>query len=1351
VTRAPDRRRASRAAAKGPIDPRLLRHARTSRAGIAVLVLIGSGQAAVTIAIAAALCAIVTALVAPTGAGWPAPLGWALVVLAVAFTVRAGLAWAEQVTAHRTAARVTDELRRALLDRVVERGPAWVASYGPGRLTTVLGTGLESLRPWFSGYLPALILGVVLPPLVVVIMALADPASAVITLLTLPLIPLLGALIGWATRARAQRRWAADARLAGHFLDVVRGLSTLRMYGRAERQIDVIADLTDRHRKATMRVLRVAFLSSTALDLVGTLSVGLIAVQAGLRVAGGSMDLGPALLVILLAPEAYRPLREMAARYHASTDAGAVIADVDEVLATGPADSPAPPVPLTTGPADSPAPPVPLAIDPARGGPASAAHTTAACDSTAVLAAAGAHGAPTCDPGAVPGDTRRARTGAPCDPAASRTPASGQQRDSLSEIRLAGSYPDRDGSLALTGIAAGRWGVRVTGLRARYPGAFEDALHLPGLSVRAGELVALKGLSGAGKTTALRVLAGLHPAEAGAVAVGSVFYLSQRPALPHARTVADAFPPDTAPDDRRAALRTVGLAGEVSGHTPLGEQAAGISAGQRQRLALAVLLHRAARTIADRRRTAAGPVVTLLLDEPTAHLDSLAERLVIDRLHEFAARGCAVLVVAHRPALLAAADRTVTVLPPTGPVPAPVTATVLNALEQPSWTTARPPEVHPQPPATTQRRVIPSETALPAGRTNPAGAQRPDDEPETAPGSGRTGSAGGQRGVDTTETAAGADRVGPAGARRGGGAAGPWWGRLRRPWVAAGLGAGSSLAGILLTGAAAWLLVRASSLPPVLSLSAAVVLVRGSAVARPLLRYLERLVSHEVAFARLGRQRAEVYAGLIPHVPGPRLHRRGDLLTKLVDDVDAGTDGLLRGRLPAVAAVLTAVTCLGAVAWAEPRAAVLVAAGLLVSGVLAPAVAGWQADRQEAATGTARAELRDAMVETVDGVEELGAGNGRPEVPRERSRALARLEARAARIAGLAAAVAHLGWGVAVAGVAVTLIDATPTAEWSAVLLLATVVLGETIVGLPEAAIARRRAAAAENRVNLLTAGPPAAGADPTDSGRTGPGRSGTTAEQAELTRGGTTAEQAEPGRGGTTAGRGGAGRGAAVRVEGLVAGWDAGRAPVLEGLDLLLPAGSRTAVTGRSGCGKSTLAAVLAGLLAPRAGIVEVGGGAALVGDETGHVFASTVRENLRLASPEATDSQLEAALARVGLGGMRLDSWLGTGGGTISGGQRRRLATARALLADPALLILDEPTEGIDEAGARELMADLLDAASGRTVLVFAHRAEGLDLVDRTFDLGRQGLVETTDGLEKHGRHEPDAKNVRLDRSVL
>jgi ATP-binding cassette subfamily C protein CydCD len=1226
---------AGRRAARGPVDPRLLRHARASRGGIILLTLIGFGQALATIAIAVALCGIVTAMTAgapgvlsgtvaePLGDLLPATIGGAITVLAASFAARGALSWAEQVVAQRTAARVTHELRQSLLDRVVRRGPAWVAAYGTGRLTTVLGTGLEALRPWFSGYLPALVLGVLLPPLVVTIMAVVDPASAIVALLTIPLIPLLGALIGWATKARAEQRWAADSRLAGHFLDVVRGLLTLKMYGRAERQIDVVADLTDRHRAATMRVLRVAFLSSTALDLVGTLAVGLIAVQAGLRVAAGSMELGPALLVILLAPEAYRPLREMAARYHASTDAGAVIADVDEILST-----PATP--------DS--------------------------------------GRPTAQPPNQAGHPQRITTAPP----------------------------------VFGRVASGRWGVRAAGLRARYPGAFEDALHLPELTVRAGELVALRGMSGAGKTTALRVLAGLHPAESGAIAVGSTSYLPQRPTLPHARTVAEAFPPGTTTDEVRAALNVTGLTGELTDQTPLGEQVAGISAGQRQRLALAVLLHRAARTVTDHRDHAASdvtaqqdraagyrvrrvvPVVTLLLDEPTAHLDTTAERQVIDRLHEFAAQGCAVLVVAHRPALLAAADRVVDLHPPAGTVLSrfAVTATFTNPLELPSWAAATPERTAPSP-----------------AREVPAGHQRGQNHAETASTTGldrsdnlETAVTSGAASTNPRRVPGGPERLWAGFAAPRNGAGGRWWARL---WVAAGLGAGSSLAGIVLTGAAAWLLVRASSLPPVLSLSAAVVLVRGSAVARPVLRYLERLVSHEVAFARLGRRRAAVYADLIPHVPGPRLHRRGDLLTRLVDDVDAATDGLLRGRLPVMAAAITAGLGVVVVAGVAVEAAVPVIVGLLVAGVLAPAVAARLADRQEAATGAARAALRDAVVETVDGVEELAGGGGRPDVPQERSRTLADLEARAAREAGLAAAVAHLGWGAAAAGVAVVLARGALSAEWSAVLLLGVIVLGEAVVSLPEAAIARRRAAGAGRRVaTLIESGP-------------------------DTEAGTETETRIESGTGG-----------GAVRVEGLVAGWQVGRVPVLDGVGLELAAGSRTAIMGRSGCGKSTLAAVLAGLLSPQAGNVQVSGTAVLVGEETGHVFASTVRENLRLASPAATDAQLRAVLTRVGLGWMDLDSWLGAGGGTISGGQRRRLATARALLSDPALLILDEPTEGLDEAGARELMADLLAAASGRTVLVLAHRTDGLDLVDRILELDPNGLK---------------VKNVGLDRSVL
>ncbi|MEV8503951.1 thiol reductant ABC exporter subunit CydC [Actinoplanes sp. NPDC051475] len=1063
---------------RAPVDPRLLRHARSGRTGIAVLSLIGAGQAVATVIVAIALARIVTGRDA-------------VALLAAAFVLRAALTWAEQVAARRTAARVTDELRRNTLAAALRHGPARVASYGSGRLSAVLTGGLDALRPWFSGYLPALVLGVALPPLVIVTMAIVDPASALIALLTLPLIPLLGALIGWATQQRARRAWDADARLAGHFLDVVSGLPTLRLYGRADRQTAVVREMTDQHRNATVRVLRVAFLSSTALDLVGTLSVGLIAVEAGLRVAGGALELGPALLVILLAPEAYRPLREMAARFHASADASAVIADVDEIL-----------------------------------------------------------------------------------------------RDDASY--LPGRTGDDD-----------RPGLYASGLRVRYPGTTADALTIGGLAVRDHEVVAVRGPSGAGKTTLLRVLAGLQPATEGRVSCGGpgVLYLPQRPALPHVRTVADVFP-GAGPDEIRAALTTVGLDEGITAETVLGEHGSGVSAGQRQRLALAALLRAAARR----------PVV-MLLDEPTAHLDAVAERTVIGLVRAAADRGCAVLVVAHRPALLAEADRVVEVASP--------------------------------------RLTAPTASAVGAGDPSARDARPgPLARPLTHPGKIR-------------------------------------WGPARRPATAVALGAASTLAGIVLTGAAAWLLVRAATLPPVLSLSAAVVLVRGSAVARPLLRYLERLVAHDVAFARLGRWRSRVYADLVPRVPGPRLRRRGDLLTRIGADVDARVDGLLRGRLPALsAAVVLIVTTAVAVA-VSPRLLLPLGAGLLIAAVLAPALATRLAGRVEAATGRARAELRDAVVETVEGVEELASRGGDAlGVPDRRSRDLARLEARAARASGAAAALSLLGWGVAVAGTEVVLRHtAGLSPEWTAVLLLAVVALGEPVAALPDAAVARGRAAVARERLAEIRTQRPSATRTPPDSAR--------------------------------------------VVMRGLVAGWDPDRPPAVRGVDLELPRGAKVAVLGPSGGGKSTLAAVLAGLLDPRSGAVRRPARTVLVSDDADHVFASTVRENLRLAGPAATDPQLRAALTRVGLGpwlaGLPegLDTWLGAGGSTVSGGQRRRLATARAVLADPDLLVLDEPTEGLDEAGAAALMADLLDAAGDRTVVLFTHRTEGLDRVDATYHL--------------------------------
>jgi ATP-binding cassette subfamily C protein CydCD len=1012
------------------------------------------------------------------------------------------------------------------------------------------------------------------------------------------------------------------------------------------------------------------------LELVGTLSVGLIAVEAGLRVAAGSLALGPALLAILLAPEAYRPLREVAARYHASADAAAVIADVDAVL---------------TDPPPRPAPSIMKVLPPA-----------------------------------------------------------GRFRGSSIMI-------DRAGGGRLVGVWA-------SGLRVRYAGATVDALAMEGIAVRGGEIVALRGPSGAGKTTALRALAGLQPTDAGHVSVTgpAPLYLPQRPTLPHCRTVADVFA--TAPaaepattggsrnangetdqpgqaglppaDEIRDALRAVGLDREITPDTPLGERGQGVSAGQRQRLALAALLQRARIE-----------PVTLLLDEPTAHLDATSELMVIAELRAAARRGCAVLAVAHRPALLAAADTVIDIAPP-------ARASAGTAAGKPPSPACWPPAPASagtaacEPPSPACAAEATTETVVDVARGRPASAELPS--PAVAPSAGII--------VVPSEPTPVADaRTVPS--RRPSGHFGTMSGEavrrtrpaLARPAVAIGLGASSWLAGVVLTGAAAWLLVRASTLPPVLTLSTAVVLVRASAVARPLLRYLERLVSHDVAFARLGARRARVYADLIPRVPGPLPHRRGDLLTRIVDDVDAQVDGLLRGRLPAASAAFVLGAASVAAAFTVPAVGPPLAAGLAVAAVLTPLLARRQAARQETATAQARAELRDAIVETIDGIEELAAtarssapaaispgpaaprtrpatrsGGAALAVPERRSRVLARLEARAARATGLAAALGHLGWGVAVIGAAVVLGHmAAGSHEMAAALLLGIVALADPVATLPDAAVARRRAAGARDRLAGLAMGDPA-------SGRPG------SPPAAPHPDGGRTRHGREPGAGGPATGD--------LVVRGLVAGWDPGRPPALRGLDLDVPAGSRVAVLGPSGSGKSTLAAVLVRLLDPRAGTVTIGGtdlaalhdGAirhtvGLVSDDADHVFASTLRENLRLVRPDVDDRTLAATLARVGLGewGDRLDAWLGTGGTTMSGGQRRRLATARVLLADPRLLILDEPTEGLDEPGAEALMSDLLAAASGRTVLLLTHRTEGLDLVDRTCTLegGRLRALTTAE----------------------
>ncbi len=316
-----------------PFDPRLLRTAPAARQPVAVLAVVGVLQGLATIAMAFALAALVVAVV--EGSPLAAPATW----LAGLLAVRAGLAWVAERVAAWAGVEVTAALRERLLARWLtvpaERRP------DPDRGVTLAAQGAAAVEPYAARFLPALVAGVTVPALAVVALLWVDPLSALVVVLTLPLLPLFAALIGKATQADTDRRWKALSSLAGHFLDVMRGLPTLVGYGRAERQTEVIAEVSQQHRRATMRTLRTAFMSSSALELLASISVAIVAVSVGLRLTHGSMTLQAGLLAILLAPEAYWPIRRVGAEFHNAADGAEAVAGILAELDDDPEPEPA--------------------------------------------------------------------------------------------------------------------------------------------------------------------------------------------------------------------------------------------------------------------------------------------------------------------------------------------------------------------------------------------------------------------------------------------------------------------------------------------------------------------------------------------------------------------------------------------------------------------------------------------------------------------------------------------------------------------------------------------------------------------------------------------------------------------------------------------------------------------------------------------------------------------------------------------------------------------------------------------------------------------------------------------------
>lgn len=1210
-----------------------------------------------------------------------------LAVAVIALLVRSGTDYLLAVSAQRAASGAKSQIRSSLLKRVLATGGADTPE-GTGATAVLLSRGLNALDDYYTKTLTAFVSTAVVPFILWVVVASLDWMSAMVLACTLPLIPVFMILIGKNTRDETAEAQAELHRLSDHILELVRGLPVIIGLGRERAQTRSMNALGQRYRERTMQTLRSAFMSSLALELITTISVALIAVLIGVRLVNGTLGLDTAILVLLLAPECYQPLRDVGAAYHQSEDGVAALRSAQKII-------------------DAPLP-------------------TAAADSNNQ------------------------------DSSVKDSAAQKAQPSTIAVEDLSVSYPARPAVLTNLSLNLDRRVTTAQGER--------------------GAVIGVMGESGCGKSTLLNVFSGavregLVPtgSEEPVHVTGSVTGLGTTLVIPQspvftAPTVQTemalyALSATEAERERAAALLGEAMDSKKLSVTdaesallvgPLAQlgmekltalEPGALSAGQARRLAVARTL---ARAEAIYRAGGEQTVLTVLVDEPTAHLDAYSAYLVTRALHRLAELGATVLIVTHEQELAAGCD------------------TLVRAVQTArgyTWTaeanTARV-AVPVQAPA----HLLKDREEYEAESTAPAGASAAAEAEEAEP-------AGLFASLRTLKELTG------IGVRAATG-----------PVIMAAI---TSLMAAALTALSGWLIVRAAEGPAMMYLMVAIVGVRFFGLGRACARYAERLMTHSKVLAAANILRLRAWVGAWQSVSSVRALLRGDaLLERLVGGIDELRDGVPRVIIPPAAHLLVMTAALITTACILPQALIPVLLAVLVSTFVAPWIVLRADARAEALARRSTAQMLRLGTGMLSAAEDLRA-NGVASTAEKANGALdaENLSAlqKGSTAQGVGRTLVTLSWfGAALASAVIAYplaVDGTVRAPEAAIVVLLCTGMLESSLGHVEAvrswpAFSRLLATIAPSVRDVSLEGVVATStlkrSVPTEAEvdthvlprRAERLRARAEAEMEELleadrqrahrfdrpeSAAGSKSDTPRPPKPGepklvscgTPQELGVKVTEPALSLQDAAARWPGMDHPVFTELNMDARAGSWTAVTGPSGSGKSTVLATVLGFLPLESGRV-LASGEVLEGEQlrgyaawcpqAAHIFESTLEGNLMLArdrSDRPSEEELVEVLRRVGLGewfdalpqGLRTP--VGAGGSFLSGGQRQRLAVARALLVNSPVLLLDEPTAHLDAESARALMADL-DAAtrssSVATVLV-SHRPEDIARCDEVVRL--------------------------------